>query len=249
MKLTNCIFYSAVLFSNYSISYYQDIFVNGQIIEHGERSCAATWQLLSPFLNNYKHPIKVLDLGAAQGFFSFNIASKYDSTCIMMEASYDYTGHVEKLLELCRQNNLPNMIFINDKVTAEKLNLLGKTEHFDIVLALNFLHHAGGDYKELLDKACNLADHIIVENPPAEETETASAEYIKRKYIETTLLARGGIILGYVPRHTTSKYMSKVILLACTPKKEPTNNYSKDIKPIIYQQFNVIYPNTPISNN
>lgn len=195
--------------------YYQDIFINGEIIQKGERNCTPSWLIIDKFLSNYERPFTVLDLGAAQGFFSFNIAYKYDATCVMMENSYDYVGHVEKLLELCFANKSEKIIFLKHEINSQCIEEIAKSEHFDVVLALNVLHHAGSDYISLTDAVFKLGDYVIVENPPAEEFEKSSLEFKKRKYIEDTLIARGGIVLGYVPRHTHSEYKSKIILLKC----------------------------------
>lgn len=194
-------------------SYYQDIIINNRITNKGERSCEPTYKAIKKFLTKYKRDFTVLDLGAAQGFFSFKIGYEFPhATCVMIEGDYDYTNHTDNLLKLCVENNtLHNIIFLKSLITPDLLQTIAECEHFDLVLALNFIHHCGHNWKTIIEKICSLGDYVIIENPPTQEG--SKEEQIKRQGIENFILDKNGILLAEVPRHTTSLYTSKVFLL------------------------------------
>jgi 2-polyprenyl-3-methyl-5-hydroxy-6-metoxy-1,4-benzoquinol methylase len=122
---------------------YQDIFINGQVIKKGSRECTKRYQAIKQALSKYNRPITVLDIGASQGYFSFNIARDFDATCVMIEVNYrDSDNITDQLLDLCKLNtDLDNIIFLEKRITADDLTMLGKCEHFDVVLCLNVVHH------------------------------------------------------------------------------------------------------------
>jgi hypothetical protein len=207
------IFISFAIFFNNIFSYYQNIIINNKEIASGQRDISASYSVIQDFLKQYKRPFTILDLGAAQGAFSFKIASEFDASCVMVEDDLDY-NHSQKLLELCHLNTtLKNIIFLKQRVTSKMLNLLGSCEHFDVTLALNFIHHCGGNTKAILEALTTLGDYLIVENPPCDEFPKNHRFTKTRVFIEEFLLSRGGKIIASVPRHTTNSAKSKIIVL------------------------------------
>jgi hypothetical protein len=70
---------------------YQDIFVNGQILKNGVRFCESRFNLIEEFiLNKFNRPFTLIDLGAAQGYFSLNAAYKYNCCSVMVEGNNHY---------------------------------------------------------------------------------------------------------------------------------------------------------------
>jgi hypothetical protein len=208
-----------LLLTNSIQGWYQDSVINGKIVEKGERSCSPSYLVLKQIFDKYQRPFTVLDLGAAQGFFSFMTAHEYNATCVMVEGDYDYQNHTSKLLDLCKQNTkLDNIIFLKQLIDLNFLKNLADCEHFDVTLALNFVHHSGLDWQKTIDLIVELGDNLILENPPADELEIPNFEKDKRASIDKYMEQIGAKLIGGTERFNKSISKSKIWWLH-KPKK------------------------------
>ena len=191
---------------------YQDIVINNQIVSEGSRECSVRYEALKPLLNKFKRSFTVLDIGASQGFFSFKIAAEYpNAVAVMIEGNYDTTWNVaQQLLDLCQKNTLlHNIIFLQKHITIEDLIQLGKTEHFDVVLAFNIIHHFKESWRKAADAIFTLGDHIIIETPPSNDKVFANNKQIKE--LEKYLTQKNGTIIAQTPRHTDPTALAPMI--------------------------------------
>jgi len=147
---------------------YQSIIVNGEIIYHaknwsgGTEIALARYAAIKPILDQYNRPIKVLDLGANNGFFSLKIAEEYDATCVMVDQT-------SRLTNICKHNtDRDNIIHLRKFFTVNDLKALVLREHFDIVLVLHVLHH-NDDWKAWIPLLMQLGDHVIIETPAIDD--------------------------------------------------------------------------------
>jgi len=117
---------------------YQDIIINNKIVKRGRGpSCESRYQAIKKILAQFKRPITVLDIGAAEGYMSLRIANDFDATCVMIEhPSGESAGFLKRLCEL--NTNRENLVLLYKKITADELKLLSECEHFDVVIALMF---------------------------------------------------------------------------------------------------------------
>ena len=115
---------------------YQDILVNGKTIHKGQaQSCPDRFEALKPILDLYDRPIKVLDLGANNGYFSLRIAGEYSSTCVLVDTT-------DRLRDICSANtDLDNIIYLKERLDVQSLKDLNRREHFDVIIAFHVLHH------------------------------------------------------------------------------------------------------------
>lgn len=161
---------------------YQDIIINGETVFHGVGpDCSARYNILKSIFQQYNRSLKVLDLGANNGYFSFKCAHDFHATCVMMDMS-------DRLLELCYLNDkIQNIVYLKEKITVESLKLLAEYEHFDIIFAFNILHHLENCI-EVCDLLFKLADIVVIETPPCNDPRVLEKpniliinEYIKSK--------------------------------------------------------------------
>lgn len=179
---------------------YQDICIQNQIIASGTDICDERLHLIRPVLDQYKRPVAVLDIGAAQGYFAFNIAYNYpDSCCVMIDTNTDYyPNHGDMLLELCQLNKgLRNIYYLNKKLTLEDFSFLNSQEHFDLVLAFLVIHQIEDSLNKqikLTQELLKLGDNVIIEVANDVNIPLASyIEYLSSKFDCTDL--------GEVRRH------------------------------------------------
>jgi SAM-dependent methyltransferase len=178
---------------------YQDIIVNDVVLSKGlGPDCSSRYEMIREILARYDHPIKVLDIGANNGYFSIRIANDFQALCVMVDQS-------DRLCSICKLNDkCPNLIYLKKTLSLENLQSLEKQEHFDVVLMLNVIHHME-PWKEILDVIFELGDTVIIETPPANDERVTKKPCIP--LIEDYLLRKqGGVILGETPRSPANAF-------------------------------------------
>jgi hypothetical protein len=178
---------------------YQDILVNGEVAQVGVRECAARYEPIKAFLSQYRRPFTVLDLGANFGYFSFRIAQDFpEAVCVMVESPRG-----KKLAELCQANtDLSRLIVLDRRITRAELRELAACEHFDVVLALNFVHHFAAQWKSVSDSILALGGHVFCETPPPEDKGACGQGHLAE--IEK-FWGNKGKFLGEFERHTSDE--------------------------------------------
>lgn len=194
---------------------YQDRWVNGTTEERGDRACADRYELIRPVLRSYKRPFTVWDLGANLGYFGCRIASEFSSVSVMADQR-------PALVDACRANALPNTIAMTHRLTAQDLVELAASEHADVVLALNVLHHFA-DWSLALRAMCQLGETVIVETPGIGDVNTANFE--QSQELLEALSALDPECLGESPSHVTPGVYRPMFLLR-RPKCAVTASYS-----------------------
>lgn len=111
------------------------------------------FQLIAPFLKPYTRRFSLLDLGANECGLSGMIAREFDVMVTAIEQN-----PVEPPV-------LPNFMLLRHKITVEELERLNECEHFDVVLALNFLHHCGSDWERMAETTLRLGQKVFVQLP------------------------------------------------------------------------------------
>lgn len=172
---------------------YQDLRIDGRTISRGQRECASRFELIRAALPAYTRPITVLDLGAAQGYFSIRLAESYEHTCaVLIDDGPD-------LPSMLAANALPWTIGIRKALTEEDLEALADCEHFDVVLCLNFLHHLP-DAGRALRAVLRMGEETFIEVPGPEDVAACGDSHA---WLEDAVRASGAEVLGAVASHTT----------------------------------------------
>ncbi len=187
---------------------YQDIVIEDQIYPIGTDVCEPRYDLIKPVLDRYERPFTVLDLGAAQGYFSFRIANDYPhGSCVMVEAddtSY-YSRHGSMLYDLCLLNKrLDNIYYLQRRMDLADLRFLKRQEHFDVVLAFLVVHLMHDQLREqikLLECLLEIGDNVILE--VANDVAVLHTIYVE--HLSETLDCQ---YLGEVKRHKDSRSTS-----------------------------------------
>lgn len=185
---------------------YQDIIINNEVIFKGVGpDCPSRYEAIKAALAEYEKPIKVLDIGASNGYFSLRIAKDFEATCVMADLS-------DRLCNICKFNTeVKNLVYLKRALSLEDLQLLAKKEHFDVVLALNVVHHMS-PWKEILDVIFELGDTVIIETPPFNDKRAEQEPSIP--LIEEYLLKKqDGEIIAETPRAAPNNFDTIVVNL------------------------------------
>ena len=172
---------------------YQDIIVNNVVAQPGLIDCQRYYDAIKPILDQYKRPITVLDLGAGRGYFSFRIAHDYDSTCIMVEDNDGSSPLADQLLRLCNLNpNLQNIVLLKKSLSLQELQTLADCEHFDVVLAFDYINHEDCEWKQRINAILRLGDNIFIQTPWSNDSSENKAN---RSVVEFLAKQSGKLIL------------------------------------------------------
>jgi hypothetical protein len=194
----------------YPLPIYQDVIIHNEVVIKGLNLCDARYRLLRPILNRYQTPFSVLDLGAAQGYFSFRIAHDYPHAhCIMIEEnSSDYHHHGDLLYDLCLLNQMDNVTYLRKRMSYSDLRFLSRQEHFDVVLVFLVIHQMAEKLSDQLlffERILSLGDDVVIE--VADDVATDLTHFITNlgKHSDCEFL-------GEVPRFQDSNMVGKGML-------------------------------------
>lgn len=194
---------------------YQDRWIAGDTTEHGDRACADRYALIRPVLQTYRRAFTVWDLGANLGYFGCRIASEFGAVSVMVDQR-------PALAEACRANAIPTTIAMTHRLTADDLIELAQSEHADVVLALNVLHHMP-DWREALPSVMALGETVIIETPG--DGDTGSAHYERSQSILHALRGYQPELIGTSPSHVTPGIQRPMFVFR-RPKVSLTSSYA-----------------------
>ncbi|HJM69094.1 MAG TPA: hypothetical protein QGF02_04055 [Candidatus Babeliales bacterium] len=219
---------------------YHTVIVNGKIVSRGEfnmtpEHCNLRYNIMKPIMDKYSRSFTLLDIGSAAGYFAIRSAADFDCTAVMMEQNY------QPLQKICEANtDLNNLVFLNTRCDVKMLRCLGDCEHFDVIMALNVIHHFEEKWEACLDALMKLGDNLLIETP----VKTTTGSVIGSKYLtqlNNAIQKRGGVILGEVPRWSSPKDPARIYHVKCPSKK------------LRYTRYDTVNPsaarNYPIESN
>lgn len=137
------------------MSYQDTIDPTGAVVSAGYRECEARYEVVRQAVEGLRRPFTVLDLGAAEGYFSVRLAQEFGARVVAID-SRPVVKAIEGRVAAVRVQEM----------TPEDVRLLGT---FDVVLALSILHHVP-DWKGMLERLDrNFRSRLIVETPNPRE--------------------------------------------------------------------------------
>ena len=173
---------------------YQDIIINGELLWKGVGpECFYRYEAIhNALIKKYNRTITVLDIGANNGYFSLKLAENLGAQCIMVDVT-------DRLKNICEFNtNLRDkLIYLKKTFSAHDLDKMSKKINFDVIIALNVLHHIPA-WKDFLDKMFLMADTVIIETPPKNDPRVTDKPIILE--IEKELKRRNGNIIAQTLR-------------------------------------------------
>jgi SAM-dependent methyltransferase len=171
---------------------YQDQWVKGCNVGFGVRECSSRYAAIRPLLAGYTRPFTVLDLGASLGYFSFRIAEDFPlATVVAIDDD-------PRLFYQCLANEKPNVIHLKHRMREDDVWQLANCEQFDVVLALNVVHHFER-YESVLRSLFRMGDHLVIETPTSGEG--SALNYENALHIHDLLYRQEPRLLLETPSH------------------------------------------------
>ena len=163
-----------------SIDTYNDIRIKGKTISTGYRNSEERYEEIFKFCKQFNRPISVLDLGAAEGYFTFRLAEDFSGVFIAVESNPE-----RKLLELCVKNNNHRVLLLDKQMNLKNLKNLKEVQHFDIILALNIIHHFDEPFQDVLDTLVSMSSFCFMEHPnPLENDSTKNSQRLEKEKLK-----------------------------------------------------------------
>ena len=158
-----------------SIDTYNDIRIKGKTHSLGYRNSEKRYAEIFKFCKKFNRPISVLDLGAAEGYFTFRLAEDFSGVFVAVESNPE-----RKLLELCIKNNDHKVLLLNKQMNLKNLKNIKEVQHFDVVLALNIIHHFDEPFQDVLETLISMSSFCFVEHPNSlEDDSTKNSQRLK----------------------------------------------------------------------
>ncbi len=138
----------------------QPMLVNGTVIRDasdGNESALARHNAICASLASINHPLKVLDLGANNGFYSLKLAADFPGDHYVM------VDNVGRLADLCMANiDRNNITNLRTGISSSFITDLSKRELFDVILYLNNEGMTENKY-ETIAKLKQMCSYLIIE--------------------------------------------------------------------------------------
>lgn len=141
----------------------------------------------------------MLDLGCDSGYFCHHAAAEFD--CVAVGVDDDDFSHF--FATVVMPWHRPRTIFLHKQLSIDNLHALAQCERFDVVLALNFLHHFESNPAialAALDEIMDMGDAIVIETPPPDDYGACGQGVTRVLY--DALSNMGGMLLAMTPSHT-----------------------------------------------
>lgn len=173
---------------------YQDTWIGGRVVHKGDRPCEARYDVVRSVVGQYRRTVTVWDIGANLGYFGCRLAHDCDAVSVMVDSR-------PALIDVLRENESPNTVGMLHRLSALDLSELAASEHADVVLALNVLHHMV-DWREALDALLDLGERVIIETPGRGDTGSANYD-ASQKLLDVIESFDGKELLTTAPSHVT----------------------------------------------
>ena len=167
--------------NNFSkIDTYNDVRIKGETVFSGYRNSEKRYDEIFQFCKKFNRPISVLDLGAAEGYFTFRLSEDFSGVFVAVE-----NNPQRKLLELCIKNNNRNILLLDKQMNLKHLKHLKEVQHFDIVLALNIIHHFDEPFQDVLETLVSMSSFCFMEHPNSlEDNSTKNSHRLKTEKLK-----------------------------------------------------------------
>lgn len=177
---------------------YQDSWINGEMIEKGERECANRYDIIKAACQ-YIEPKTVLDIGANMCYFGLRLIE--DFNCDVMAFEFN---SFKLRLDHIKKSGTKKLMLLERKLTIPDLEIIASCCRFELVLALSVVHHLPGDTSEWIKAIRQCGRRTIIEFAGTDSARPT----IRKNYS----IPNGGSLLGYGDSHLKKNFKRPIYL-------------------------------------
>ena len=163
--------------------------------------------LLRPWLSKFKRRFSALDLGCGDGDVSRAIAEEFDVVLVAVDKGLNES----EAASTQRYESVPRSICLKYALTPDDLVSLADCEHFDVVLALNFLHHFRSAWSSATDAVLRMGWHVFVQLPSVGQHGVAGRDILPT--LTDTVQTRNATLLGKAPHVSWERHLPRPLWL------------------------------------
>lgn len=200
---------------------YQSRWVRG-VETPGDRACAERYELVRAVAEPFSRQLTIWDLGANLGYFGCRLADAMGAVTVMVDQR-------ASLVDVVRENAIPTTIAMTHALTTEDLRELAHSEHADIVLALNVLHHCDDPVAALFE-VVRMGESVVIETPG--RGDVRSANFVESQVLLDAIEALQPELIGQTPSHVTPGVKRPIYLVTRQkPSLERAYAYGARVRP------------------
>lgn len=181
---------------------YQDIWLNGHLVERGYRECESRYEVVRSFcLEKFQdRKFAVCDIGAASCYFGLRLREDFPQCSVVAFEPREYMENSARL----KRAKAGGLILFGRKLTVEELPRWADFASFDLVLALSVLHHVKPDqFDAWISGLRGLCRYLIGEL----SIEDSRAKGAKCR------IPKGAVVIGYGKSHIDADIKRPIVLM------------------------------------
>ncbi len=181
---------------------YQDVWLNGKLIERGYRECESRYEIIREFCRRLygDGQFSVCDVGAASCYFGLRLREDFPRSTVVAFEPREYTENSARL----KRANAGGLVLFGRKLTVEELPRWADFATYDLVLALSVLHHVKpGQFDQWISGLRGMCRHLIGELS-IEDSRSKGAE---------CLIPDGAEVIGYGKSHIKADAKRPIIYM------------------------------------
>ena len=177
---------------------YQDVWLNGKLIEKGERDCENRYNLIKKWIEKNLEPkFTVMDIGSNMAYFPIRLIEDFNCNAIAFEFhQYD------KRIKIIKKQKTKNLMYVNRKISLNDLKLMSNFFKVDLIIATSVLHHVKEPVNEWIDAMKSISKYSIIELAGS-DTDRAKNKVHNINYE----------IIGYGDSHLDNNYKRPIYII------------------------------------
>lgn len=167
---------------------YQDVWINGRLVQEGYRSCEPRYRIVHEFCRaNLVRGFRVCDIGANMAYFSIRLIEDFNAAAVAFEFH-----QFNKRAAIVNRQRTDRLMYVNRKISLDDLSVMREACRFDLVLGLSVLHHVRGEVEQWIESMRAMSKFTIIE---------IALEDSVRATRKGGAIHDGGEIIGYGDSH------------------------------------------------
>lgn len=181
---------------------YQDQWIKGKLVAKGTVECASRYEIIKSFCTKrFSGRFTVCDIGANMCYFGIRLCEDFPDCTVTAFEPDRFKVRAKHVLK----NDLKRLTLFSYRLDIMDLNNMSSYMHFDLILALNVLHHVGDEFNAWMVALRKLGSHVIAE--------FALSDSRSRRQAIDYGVPSNAKVLGYAESHIKREIKRPIVLI------------------------------------